>query len=77
MTAFGKESIAQDVSALSACPFPAGTTESWSRISGYIEGKRTALLSQIEALTRLANTDIWLLARRRPATPILVVIVWT
>jgi hypothetical protein len=24
---------------LSACPFPAGTAESWSWISGYIEGK--------------------------------------
>jgi uncharacterized membrane protein YgcG len=45
-------------------------------ISGYIEGKLTALLSQIEALTHIANTDIWLLAQRRPATPILVVIRW-
>jgi hypothetical protein len=46
-------------------------------ISGYIEGKLTALLSQIEALTHIANTDIWLLVQRRPATPILVVIVST
>jgi ribosome modulation factor len=34
----------------SSCPYPAGTTESWSWVSGYIEGK-AARLNRVETAT--------------------------
>jgi len=63
---------------LSACPFPAGTAESWSWISGYIEGKAARVAKPKSSASRALQTlTSGFLTQRRPATPTLVVIVWS